>query len=82
MKEKNVLSIHTAKGLYVLAYRNLNLDVKNRVFQPDEDITVCTQFTVDGQPEPLFDMTIMDEASQCNVAISLVPIIRGEKLML
>jgi len=30
----------------------------------------------------LFDMTIMDEASQCNVAISLVPIIRGEKLML
>ena len=27
-------------------------------------------------------MTIMDEASQCNVAISLVPIIRGEKLML
>lgn len=51
MKEKNVLSIHTAKGLYVLAYRNLNLDVKNRVFQPDEDITVCTQFTVDGQQE-------------------------------
>ena len=36
----NVLSIHTAKGLYVLAYRNLNLDVKNRVFQPDEDIKV------------------------------------------
>ena len=35
-----------------------------------------------GEPEPLFDMTIMDEASQCNVAISLVPIIRGEKLML
>lgn len=27
-------------------------------------------------------MTIMDEASQCNVAISLVPIIRGEKLMM
>ena len=27
-------------------------------------------------------MTIMDEASQCNVAVSLVPVIRGEKLML
>ena len=27
-------------------------------------------------------MTIIDEASQCNVAVSLVPIIRGEKLML
>ena len=25
--------------------------MKNRVFQPDEDITVCTQFTVDGQQE-------------------------------
>lgn len=47
----NVLSIQTSKGLYVLAYRNLNLDVKNRVFQPDEDITVCTQFTVDGQQQ-------------------------------
>ncbi len=46
------MSIHTAKGLYVLAYRNLNLDVKkNRVFQPDEDITVCTQFGIDGQTE-------------------------------
>ncbi len=45
------MSIHTAKGLYVLAYRNLNLDVKNRVFQPDEDITVCTQFGIAGQTE-------------------------------
>lgn len=24
---------------------------KNRVFQPDEDITVCTQFGIDGQTE-------------------------------
>ncbi len=35
-----------------------------------------------GKPEPHFDMTIMDEASQCNTAVSLVPIIRGESLML
>ena len=27
-------------------------------------------------------MVIMDEASQCNTAVSLVPIIRGENLML
>lgn len=45
-------------------------------------ITTCISAHKAGQPEPLFDMTIMDEASQCNVAISLVPIIRGEKLML
>ena len=30
-----------------------------------------------GKPEPSFDMMIMDEASQCNTAVSLVPIIRG-----
>ena len=27
---------------------------------------------------PPFDIVIMDEASQCNTAVSLVPIIRGE----
>ena len=35
-----------------------------------------------GEPKPYFDMVIMDEASQCNTAISLVPIIRGSSLML
>lgn len=45
-------------------------------------ITTCISAHKIGEPEPLFDMTIMDEASQCNIAISLVPIIRGEKLML
>lgn len=47
----NVLSLHTKKGLYVLAYRKLNLDVKNKCFHPDEDITVCTEFTIDGNKE-------------------------------
>lgn len=44
----NVLSIHMAKGLYVLAYRNLNLDVKHRALKPDDEITICTEFTIDG----------------------------------
>ncbi len=35
-----------------------------------------------GEPKLYFDMTIMDEASQCNTAVSLVPIIRGKSLML
>lgn len=47
----NVMSIHTAKGLYVLAYRRLGLDVKRRCLRPDEDITICTEFTVDGVRE-------------------------------
>lgn len=44
----NVLSVHTARGLHVLAYRKLNLDVKQRVLKPDEEITICTEFTLDG----------------------------------
>lgn len=45
-------------------------------------ITTCISAHRIGKAEPLFDMTILDEASQCNTAISLVPIIRGENLML
>lgn len=44
----NVLSIHMPKGLYVLAHRKLNLDVKQRVLRPDEEITICTEFTLNG----------------------------------
>lgn len=35
-----------------------------------------------GKPEIYFDITIMDEASQCDNAVSLIPIIRGKNLML
>lgn len=49
----NVMSIHTLKGLYVLAYRKLKLDVKQRCLRPDRDITVCTEFTVDGTKESI-----------------------------
>lgn len=44
--------------------------------------TTCISAQRLGDPEPLFDMVIMDEASQCNTAVSLVPILRGESLML
>lgn len=45
-------------------------------------ITTCISAHKLGKPEPMFDMVIMDEASQCNTAVSLVPIIRGKNLML
>lgn len=35
-----------------------------------------------GLPRPYFDLTIMDEASQCDLATGLIPIIRGENLLL
>ncbi len=44
--------------------------------------TTCISAHKLGPPEPYFDMVIMDEASQCNMALSLVPILRGKKLML
>lgn len=47
----NVLSIHTGKGLYVLAYRKLQLDVKRKVLRPDNEITICTQYKHDGVTE-------------------------------
>ena len=44
--------------------------------------TTCISAHRLGDPEPSFDMVIMDEASQCNTAMSLVPILRGASLML
>lgn len=44
--------------------------------------TTCIPARRLGQPRPYFDMAVMDEASQCNIAVSLVPILRGENLML
>lgn len=44
--------------------------------------TTCISAHRLGEPEPCFDMTVIDEASQCNLALSLIPILRGKNLML
>lgn len=44
--------------------------------------TSCISSHRIGSPKPYFDITIMDEASQCSTAMSLLPIIRGENLLL
>lgn len=44
----NVLSIHTKNGLYPLAYRKLNLNVKMATMHPEEEVTICTEFMIDG----------------------------------
>lgn len=49
----NVLSIHTPKGLYVLAYKKLNLNIKKRELVPEEDIIICTEFTINGAKESI-----------------------------
>ncbi len=47
----NVLSINTKRGLYVLAYRKLQLDVKRRALRPDDEITICVEYTINGEKE-------------------------------
>lgn len=44
--------------------------------------STCISAQKIGTPAVYVDMTIIDEASQCDNAISLVPIIRGKQLML
>ena len=35
-----------------------------------------------GPAEPFFDYVIIDEAGQCNIATSLIPMVRGKRLVL
>jgi hypothetical protein len=49
----NVLSINTTKGLYVLAYRKLDIDVKNMWLKPETEITICTEFTIANKVESI-----------------------------
>ena len=49
----NILSVPIKEGLYVLAYREMQLDVKNRCLKPAKEITVCTEFTVDGTQQSI-----------------------------
>lgn len=44
----NVLSIYTPKGLYVLAYRKLGLDVRGRRLRAADEIHICTEYSVGG----------------------------------
>ena len=44
--------------------------------------TTCISAHKLGSGKLCFDCTIIDEASQCNTALSLIPIIRGKTLML
>lgn len=41
----NILSINTKKGLYVLAYRELLLDIKNKTLSPSQNIMINKEFS-------------------------------------
>lgn len=44
----NLLSVDTSRGLYVLAYRPLLLDVARRRLRVADDPVICREFTIDG----------------------------------
>jgi hypothetical protein len=43
----NALSIKTKKGLFVLAYRNLNLDIKSKVLRTSKNLFINKEFSYD-----------------------------------
>ncbi len=49
----NVLSVPMKQGLYVLAYREMRLDVTKKCLRPAEEITICTEFTIDGTSQSI-----------------------------
>lgn len=49
----NVLSVNTKQGLYVLAYRSIRLDVVNRTLRQEKEISVCTEFTINGSKQSI-----------------------------
>ncbi|MDR0832055.1 MAG: AAA family ATPase [Bacillales bacterium] len=86
-KHKNLLDI-----LY-LQNKEDQFDAFKKYFTNDENmqkflnifpVVITTNISAHklGEPKPYFDIVIMDEASQCNTAVSLIPIIRGNNLVL
>ncbi|MBE6788387.1 MAG: DUF2726 domain-containing protein [Ruminococcaceae bacterium] len=57
----NVCSIHTKDGIYVLAYKKLLLDVKERTLRQDNEISLCSEFTVDGVKKSIHFFLDADE---------------------
>lgn len=47
-------------------------------------LIICTNLSCEklGKPTQYFDLCIMDEAAQCNIASSFIPIIRADNLLL
>ena len=70
------------------AVRQLNKYLKNdtnlRRLLAVFPIVICTNLSCDklGSAKPQFDLVIMDESGQCNIASSLIPIVRGSDLLL
>lgn len=57
----NIMSVNTSRGLYVLAYRRLDIDVKKKTLRPADDITICREFTVSGEKLSIYQFLDADD---------------------
>lgn len=80
----NVVSTDNLETAVRLFNTYLKNDGNLKLFLAVFPIIICTNLSCDklGSAKPHFDLTIMDESGQCNIATSLIPIVRGTKLLL
>ena len=79
-----ILKMGTDDAAVTELNKYLRNDVNLRRFTDIFPIVITTNVSADklGNPTQHFDLCIMDESGQCNVAVSLIPIIRAKNLLL
>ncbi len=80
----NILNLSDVDDAVMEFNRYLRNDDNLKKFLHVFPLVLCTNLSCGklGGAKPQFDLVIMDEAGQCNIATSLIPIIRGNNLLL
>ncbi|MCQ2753051.1 MAG: AAA domain-containing protein [Bacilli bacterium] len=83
-KLKEIILIDSLDEAVVKLNKFLKDDKNLAKFLKVFPIVICTNLSCDklGTAKPQFDLCIMDEAGQCNIASSLIPIVRADNLLL
>lgn len=75
IKGKSAKKPGAGEALYVLAYRRVYLDVKNRVLKPAKEVTICREFTIDGERQSIRkyldpeDYDLLEDYDRCQEEI-------------
>ena len=81
---KNIILMDDEVEAAIALNKYIKDDQNLRRFMDIFPIIVCTNVACEklGSPKQHFDLCIMDEAGQCNIATSLIPIVRANDLLL
>ncbi len=81
---RNIIAIEDMDMAVSQLNKYLRDDANLRRFLAVFPIVICTNLSCEklGTAKPQFDLVIMDESGQCNMATSLIPIVRGTDLLL